>query len=63
MPWIALPLTSSDKKKLLSEKFGVNGIPCLVVVNLEDGSVKTKEGRALVGNCGGDTTTVYQSWL
>jgi len=44
MPWLALPFNDRDKKASLSDKYGVRGIPCLVVLDGE-GNVVTKEGR------------------
>ena len=47
MPWHALPFSERDLKKQLGEKYGVSGIPCLVVLD-DRGSLATKEGRAEV---------------
>jgi len=45
MPWLALPFSLRDKKNALSSKFGVRGIPMLVILGA-DGEVITTEGRA-----------------
>lgn len=47
MPWTALPFSERQLKSKLSSKFGVNGIPCLVVLN-KDGSLISKNGRTCV---------------
>merc|ERR1711972_562689 len=48
--YLALPF-GSDKKKALSEKFGVQGIPMLVIVNKE-GKTVDAGGRGTVQNKG-----------
>jgi len=47
MPWLSLPYEKRNEKELLSDAFGVQGIPSFVVLN-SDGSVITTEGRAKV---------------
>jgi len=47
MPWLALPYSDRAKKDELSKKFGVKGIPSLIIVDA-DGKVITKDGRAAV---------------
>lgn len=37
------------KGKHLSQKYGVQGIPMLVVINAENGEIITKNGRSDVG--------------
>ncbi|XP_041362566.1 tryparedoxin-like [Gigantopelta aegis] len=44
MPWPALPFSDRDRKKALSEKFGVTGIPTLILLD-EDGKVLNKNAR------------------
>jgi hypothetical protein len=44
MPWLALPYSARDVKSKLSEKFGVQGIPMLVVLD-GSGELITAEGR------------------
>merc|ERR1719240_1851600 len=46
-PWLALPFTARKAKAQLSEKFGVSGIPTLVLLN-SDGTLLDKNGRAKV---------------
>eukprot|EP00928_Gymnodinium_smaydae_P082574 TRINITY_DN658_c1_g1_i1.p1 TRINITY_DN658_c1_g1~~TRINITY_DN658_c1_g1_i1.p1 ORF type:complete len:175 (-),score=43.37 TRINITY_DN658_c1_g1_i1:44-496(-) len=48
MPWHALPFNARDLKQKLSEKFGIQGIPSLIVLDGQ-GSLVTKNGRAEYG--------------
>jgi len=48
MPWTALPFDARDKKADLSRRFDVQGIPTLVFLNGDDGSLITMNGRAAV---------------
>mmetsp|Transcript_22641 Transcript_22641/g.41887 ORF Transcript_22641/g.41887 Transcript_22641/m.41887 type:complete len:425 (+) Transcript_22641:73-1347(+) len=47
MPWLALPFSDRERKGLLSSKYGVSGIPTLVIVG-EDGKTITTDGRSAV---------------
>ena len=47
MPWLALPFAARDAKSALGEKYGVRGIPSLIVLD-GTGELVTKEGRAQV---------------
>jgi len=47
MPWLALPYELRDSKEALSTKFGVSGIPSLVVVG-PDGKVINANARGLI---------------
>lgn len=44
MPWVAMPFAERSKKAELSSRYGVQGIPTLVVLD-KDGSVITKKAR------------------
>jgi nucleoredoxin len=48
MPWLALPFANRDGKAALSSKFGVQGIPTLVILDPDMNTVTTK-GRGAVG--------------
>lgn len=48
MPWVALPFEQRELKQQLSERFGVQGIPALVVYDLENDRVINANGRAAV---------------
>ena len=43
-PWKAIPFSNEEARQSAGEKFGVTGIPMLVVLN-SDGSVVSSEGR------------------
>merc|ERR1712039_787955 len=45
MPWFAVPYSSREKAHELSKRFGVTGIPCLVVLDAS-GKLVTNNGRA-----------------
>lgn len=47
MPWLAMPFEKRVEKELLSDAFGVSGIPSFVVLNA-DGTVITTEGHRAV---------------
>jgi len=44
MPWLALPFNDRQRKESLSARYGIRGIPSLVILG-EDGTVITTEGR------------------
>ena len=41
MPWLALPLTETDRNSNLQDQFGVQGIPMLIVINTHTGGIYT----------------------
>ena len=57
MPWFALPFGDSHKSAL-SKKFGVSGIPMLVIIDAE-GKLITKNGRGDVSSQGADA---FETW-
>lgn len=58
MPWTAMPFSEREKKAQLSSRYGVQGIPTLVVLNI-DGSVITKDARECIMD---DPTGVSFPW-
>jgi len=59
MPWLAIP--NGDKRKdKLSKKFGVQGIPMLVLFDAQTGETITTEGRGAVS---GDATGAEFPWF
>jgi len=46
-PWLALPYAEREKKGSLSKKYKVSGIPTLVIVDEEGGTIST-DGRSVV---------------
>jgi hypothetical protein len=47
MPWLALPFAQRELKQKLSTKFGVSGIPSLVLISA-DGQLVSEKGREIV---------------
>jgi nucleoredoxin len=47
MPWLAIPFANRQLAQTLGEKYGVEGIPCLVILD-GSGKVITTSGRELV---------------
>jgi len=47
-PWLALPFAARDLKAQLSAKYGVSGIPTLVLLDGATGSLITKDGRSAI---------------
>ena len=43
MPWLALPYAERELAVALGTKYGVEGIPCLVILDAATGEVVTKE--------------------
>ena len=43
MPWLTLPYAERELAQGLGTKYGVEGIPCLVVLDAATGEVVTKE--------------------
>jgi nucleoredoxin len=58
MPWLALDYTDRKLKEELSEHFGVEGIPSIVILDA-DGSVISKDGRGAIA---GDPTGQDFPW-
>lgn len=48
MPWAAVPFEASKIRQQLSSKYGISGIPSLIILNAADGSIVTKDGRGAV---------------
>lgn len=48
MPWTAMPFEARDTAEKIGEKFGVSGIPALIVVDGATGELVTKQGREKV---------------
>ena len=59
MPWASLPYSDRASKERLSSKFGVQGIPTLVVLG-PDGELITKNGRSKVSE---DPTGAQFPWF
>lgn len=48
MPWAAVPYEGARLRQTLGAKYGVQGIPTLVILDAATGAVVTKDGRAAV---------------
>mmetsp|Transcript_27465 Transcript_27465/g.27690 ORF Transcript_27465/g.27690 Transcript_27465/m.27690 type:complete len:257 (+) Transcript_27465:113-883(+) len=50
MPWLAVPVENVQEalKKIANPKYGLKGIPHLIIMDAEDGSIITTDGRTLV---------------
>ena len=59
MPWAAMPFAERTKKAELSSRYGVQGIPTLVVLN-KDGSLISKNARQ---NLAEDPTGSAFPWI
>jgi len=46
-PWLAIPFKDRSRKASLGQRFGVSGIPCLVLID-ENGKLITSDGRGKV---------------
>jgi len=61
MPWIALPLSNSEKKTELATRFSVQGIPTLVILR-PDNSVVDPDARSTVAGARGDVSKCLEKW-
>ncbi|XP_067671480.1 nucleoredoxin-like [Haliotis asinina] len=48
MPWLAVSFADRGRKQQLCDKFGVTGIPTLVLLDGKTGEMITKDGRGVV---------------
>lgn len=48
MPWLALPFGDRERKNVISEKYGVRGIPTLVLLDSATGATINPNARNLV---------------
>lgn len=62
MPWAALPFSESSVKEALSEKFGISGIPALIVLNGATGEVIDRAGRSTVTSAKGVVKKAADVW-
>lgn len=62
MPWTAMQFEQRGLKNYLSKVLGVHGIPTFIIMTVEDGLIKDKNGRATVASCKGNTSKVLKQW-
>lgn len=58
MPWLAIPYEDEQRRRQLSSKFSVRGIPSLIILD-KDGDKITDDGRTDVMQHGEDA---YEQW-
>jgi ubiquitin len=61
MPWSALPYSDRDRKGALASKYGVRGIPSLIVLDGATGETLVANGRMDVVNAA-DTASCIAKW-
>ncbi|CAF1478616.1 unnamed protein product, partial [Adineta ricciae] len=59
MPWLALPYSDRAREQLLRSKYGVTGIPCLIILS-SSGQVITMKGVHEVSNNG---AACFAAWM
>lgn len=63
MPWLALPFENRNWVEKVKRKFGVRGIPSLVILDTISGEVVSRQSaRNEVAQCNGDTTALLATW-
>ena len=63
MPWAALPFKERTKGRLLADRFHVNGIPSLIVLDAQSGAVKSLDARSEVVSCHeGEARKLVAKW-
>jgi len=62
MPWTAVQFEDRERKTQLSQKFDVQGIPMLVVLDGETGNQISVDGRGDVMTAKGDLDQCVRSW-
>jgi len=60
MPWLALPFSDRERKASLSKKYKVQGIPTVIILNCEDGSLISSDGRSAISK---DPTGEKFPWI
>ena len=60
MPWLALPFDDQDTNKKLCTKYGISGIPTLIIVD-KDGNVLLEDGYMDIAQAT-DPAKVVKGW-
>jgi nucleoredoxin len=50
MPWWTLDYEQREKKEELSDKFGISGIPTLILLDADSGNIVCKDARDQIQN-------------
>lgn len=61
MPWTSVPFASRDIAQALGTKFGVRGIPHLVILDAA-GEIKDNDGRSTVAGARGVLSKATSKW-
>jgi len=59
MPWLCLDFSARDQKAAVSDKFGIAGIPSLVLLDGDSGDIITEDGRSAIMECDVDKLRTY----
>lgn len=62
MPWTALPFSERAQAQRLAQKYGVRGIPALIVLNGATGEVVDADGRSTISSARGDAEKIVAKW-
>lgn len=60
-PWVALPYNAKEIKKL-GLSFSIRGIPTLIIVDPENGTIIDKDGKTTVEEAKGDVDKLINHW-
>jgi nucleoredoxin len=60
-PWTSLPFEDKEHKQALAQKFGVSGIPMLVILDAA-GNLKDASGRNTVSASRGNVSDCFSKW-
>jgi nucleoredoxin len=61
MPWLAVPFSASAKTQALGSKYGVRGIPSLIILD-KFGNIKDADGRSTVSSAKGNVDKAMAKW-
>ncbi|RYG65783.1 hypothetical protein EON64_11205 [archaeon] len=61
-PWVSMAFENAAARQALGQKFGVRGIPTLIVLDLATGKVRDSDGRSTVAQARGDTSKALAKW-
>lgn len=62
MPWVAIPFEKRDIAQSLGERFRVEGIPTLIILDRATGAVKDSDARTTVATARGNTAAALRRW-
>ena len=61
-PWVSVAFDNAAVRQSLGMKFGVRGIPTLIVIDLATGKIKDADARSTVQQARGDTSKALTKW-